>query len=350
MNVMNILFFVFIMLVIPMTIGVSVKKLELFKHWGMCYITSILLMWTIWHLLCIPFWIYQWSFSVLCYIYSGVLLAGATGSFCYSYKYCIQPLNLLSIQRKIKYLSYHEWIYGLIAIGLVLYQVHKTINSDITYNAGDDFIYVSLSNAAIYDDKLGMTGVLGTYEIKSPVKYALQTNIWFISYLAKMCNLPVALIAHTLYPVFLLLLAYMAMYLLSTKVFHDRENRLIFLIMVSVLYIYGFYSMYSVTFRLLGPIWQGKAILAVFFLPMLLYICPIILQQKYSHRFGIFLGICSVAAVSMSLGGVVTMATIWGIFILFTLCRKEREWKYLLYLLWGMAYPCGVGIFYLIMR
>ncbi len=347
---MGLVVFILFMLIIPMSMATSIRRFVKFENIGMCYIMAILFMWSLWHLLCIPFWIYQWSFTVLCQIYSCLIVAIAILSIIGGYKLVLTDIDVFKREFRKSMISKYAVIYVIMAIGLVFYQVYKTVVSDMTYNAADDYIYISFSNAAVYNDKIGMTNALGNYAIQNGPKYMLQTNIWFIAYLAKICGLPVTLIAHTVYPVFLLLLSYLAVYMLSTKIFSNIENRMIFMILVSILYIYGFYSMYSVTFRLLGPIWQGKAILATFFLPLLLYMCIEALQQNYHYTYGISFLICSVASVSMSLGGIITMMAVMGIIIFLTLLSKERCWKHILYMLWGWSYPFGIGVVYLIMR
>ena len=56
----------------------------------------------------------------------------------------------------------------------------------------------------------------------------------------------------------IILIAYATYVLLAKRLFRQRDNRLIFMVLIEVLYIYGFYSNYSATFRLLGAPWKGK--------------------------------------------------------------------------------------------
>ena len=120
------------------------------------------------------------------------------------------------------------------------------------------------------------------------------------------------------------------------------------MMILSILYIYGNYSIYSPTFRLLGPNYQGKAVLAVLFFPMLFSMMIERLERPFHKRFGYLLCLLSEAACSLTLFGAVTMivnVTTPTVLLLFS---EKHHWKRLWYIVWAGAFPLiNIGIFFL---
>ncbi len=115
-----------------------------------------------------------------------------------------------------------------------------------------------ISSAAVYDDKLYATGVVwGEYLSKVDMHYALKGIYVFYAYVSAVTGLNVSIIEHTVCTAVFLVMTYAAFYLLSKYLFpkdEDKNNRLMFLIILSVLFLFGMYSHYSITFRLFGVI------------------------------------------------------------------------------------------------
>ena len=243
-----------------------------------------------------------------------------------------------------------EWIYIVLAAGFLVVQLYYAVFYSTTYMSYDDATYIVYANAAKYDNGMYLTNV--TSGIAQPLdrQRALQSSIIFIAYLSKVTTVNVAAIAHTVMPVQIILMAYATYYLMSLTILKKRDNRLIFLLLVEVLYVFGYYSHYSMTFRLLGPVWQGKAILAILLTPYLFTVLPQIFGEDYSTRNGIRIAMLSVAASAMSLVGAGTMVIITAIVGILLTLFVYKKYKNVLYLAWGSTLPLLYMIMYLVLR
>ena len=90
--------------------------------------------------------------------------------------------------------------------------------------------------------------------------------------------------------------------------------------------------------------------LAVSLTPLVLTMMAKKLVEPYQWKVGVLLLLLSLAAVSLTLWGTGTMAVIVTIPVLLSLFRKERDWKHLLYILWGCAAPAGFVLVFLLYR
>lgn len=94
-----------------------------------------------------------------------------------------------------------------------------------------------------------------------------------------------------------------------------------------MLHIYGYNSQYSITFRLLGPNYQGKAVLAASLFPFLFTFLIQKLQEEFDWRAGALLLIISASAAALTLFGVPTMIMNTSLVIVLSLFRKDRRWN-----------------------
>ena len=289
------------------------------------------------HILAFLFAYFHLRFHVLTIVYS-VLLAGA----CTINVIKIRKQGPIIPREKIRTwekLHWHEWIMlagFLIAVGI---QIYQGIVLDPTYMAADDAAYVTMANDALTADYMGTTDPYTGNAAALDLSRAIQTSLFFPAYLTALSGISVAVMEHTVQYVQLLMLAYTIYIYLSGELFEKRDNCLAFAAFVSVFYIFGYHSMYSLTFRLLGPNYQGKAILAVSLTPMVFGILIHILKEPYRWQNGLLLLILSLAAVSLTLWGTGTMLIIVTLPVLLSLIRKQRYWKHLLYIPWGVAAP-----------
>ncbi len=299
------------------------------------------------HILTFLFAYFHLRFHILIIVYS-VLLAGA----CIISMIRIGETGPLILRKEIKSwekLHWHEWILLAVFIVAVAVQVYHGFTSDLTYMAADDSVYVTMANDALTADYMAIvepyTGVTAGLNMTR----AIQTSLFFPAYLTAMSGVSVATMEHTVQYIQLIILAYTIYIYLAGELFKKRENRLAFLVFIAVFYIFGFHSIYSLAFRLLGPNYQGKAILAVSLTPLVMGILIHILKEPYSRWNGLMLFISSLAAISLTLWGTGTMAVIVIFPVLLSLIRKKRNWKHLWYILWGVTAPAAFIALYTIL-
>ena len=139
---------------------------------------------------------------------------------------------------------------------------------DPTYMTYDDAGYTAFSSDVLATDFMFITDPITGFFTQISFR-VIQTSLLFPAYITRMTGMPVTLVERTFSYVVNLLVAYGCYVYLAEDLYPKRENRFIFLIILSTVYIFGYHSHYSMTFRLLGPNSQGKAILAVTLVPML---------------------------------------------------------------------------------
>ncbi|MBR3124316.1 MAG: hypothetical protein IKF42_02635, partial [Mogibacterium sp.] len=203
---------------------------------------------------------------------------------------------------------------------------------DFTWMSADDNSYVVWANDAVFTDKMFLineaTGVAGRFNVHR----AMQASLMFLASLSVLSGIPVVTVEHCILQVFYLLLAYTVYYYMAEVLFEAYEKRWIFLIFVSLLYVYGYYAPFNTSFRLLMPNYQGKAVLAVSLTPLMFSIMAEVLKAEFDWKIGVLLAMLSVASVSLTLIGAVAIVVFVGFPVIMSSIQRGRSWKNLLYI------------------
>ena len=287
-------------------------------------------------------------FHVIVIVFSVVLLIAVAMSSLYLYRHKLTPKRC-SIKNWKKF-SWYEWILALVFLVSFSTQIIRGFTYDLTYMSYDDATYVAYAADALETDYIGMvdayTGVAGCLSIHRTI----QTSLVFPSYLSTISGISIATIEHTVLYIQLIVLSYTIYYCMADELCEKRENKLLFISFISVFYIFGYHSHYSLTFRLLGPNYQGKAILAVSLTPMIFLFLTKKLSEPYEWKSGVLMLLFSLSAVSLTLWSVGTLFAIVVITTILSLFRRERQWKHLLYIPWCLIIPLGFASYYLLYR
>ena len=171
------------------------------------------------------------------------------------------------------------------------------------------------------------------------MKRAMQGFLFYPAWLGWISGIHVTVAARTVMESVHLVMAYCVYAAMALTLFRKREDALIFLLLLTLLYLMGHYSHYSPTFRLFGPNYQGKATLAVIFFPLVFTLLMLKLKEPYQGSFGVLLMLLSLAAVSLTLFGTVTVVANVALPVVIHLIRKPRRWEGLLYVLLASVFP-----------
>lgn len=287
-------------------------------------------------------------FHAIVIVFSLVLFLSTVCSLYYSFHYKL----FLSKHNKEKWKIYtwFEWMLFLVFIASLAIQIIRGFTYDITYMSFDDAVYTAYAKDAVESNYIGIVDpYIGEGGFLDNLR-AIQTSLVFPAYLSVVSGVSIASIEHTVQYIQSIVLAYSIYIYMADELFEKRENKLFFISFVSLFYIFGYHSHYSLTFRLLGPNYQGKAVLAVSLTPLIFNFWTRMLSEPYQWKAGLLLFLYSLAAVSLTLWGAGTMLVIVAIPIVLSLFRKGRQWKYLLYILWGCIAPLGFVGYYLLCR
>ena len=267
-------------------------------------------------------------------IYSVFLLGVCTWSI-----WTIQKEHLIPKRISIKRLSGFEIIYLCAFLVVFGIQIYNGFRYDLTYMSLDDETYTVIAEQALEGQGLGNIDSATGQATMLNLKYGLPGWLYYPAFVAFFCKLSVTTVAHTVQYIQLILLAYAVYWYLSGLLFDDRQNRLIFLLFLALFYWFGYHSHYSLTFRLLGPNYQGKAVAAVSLTPLVFALLIKKLDEPFQWRFFWLLFLLGAAACGLSFWGAGTFLVILTLPILISLFFKSRNFKHLLYIVSGSAVP-----------
>ena len=203
----------------------------------------------------------------------------------------------------------------------------------------DDATYTAFGSDALATELLFQNNVhTGVFQPLTG-RYYFYTDLIYNAWITRMTGIPITMVARTVQAVYVFILAYMVYAYMAEDLFSSRENRYIFLLLLSFLYLFGYYSHYSATFRLLGPNTQGKAIATTVLTPLLLVLMKKKMTEKYDWKVGLLLMLFSHAATGLSLWGMGMAVIAVALSVFLSLFRKNRSWKHVLYIVWIGFFP-----------
>lgn len=311
------------------------------------YISGYYTMLALFQLICVPMCFLKGKFSVLVVVYTIVIFAIAGFSWV-KFVFSIKKKPICK-EKMVACLEKDEMFYIFLIVAILFVQVYYALFYGISVMSYDDATYLVYANSAIEGNYMYIFNVTTGVQQALDFQRSLQSSIIFIAYLSKVTMVNVPTMAHTIMVVQIILIAYATYVLLAKRLFRQRDNRLIFMVLIEVLYIYGFYSNYSATFRLLGAPWQGKAIFAIALTPYLFVVLPRVLRERYSVRNGLFIFILSLAASSLSLAGAGTSIVIVCLMVVLYISINKKLIN-IFYIPWAGFAPAIYCILYLIKR
>lgn len=345
MILIRILLLMVFLLLIPVLLGAKwTTVLPKGNHYRIsaCFPIGFFVELAIFQLLEVPIAYLHLPFTLLCWVFA--IIASL---------YCVHAVSFVKRRKpfviRLPRLNGWETFYLIVFLGLLGWQMINGFLMDTTIWSYDDAAYVTYAADTLRFDAIQTIDPYTGIAIPFDAHRALQGWLYFPAFLSKISGISVAAMERTVLQTFDILLAYAVYAYMASVLFERKDNGLIFLIFLSVLYIFGWYSQYSVTFRLLGPNYQGKAVLAVSLLPLLFTLLIQMLERAYSRRKGILLMLLSMAATSMTMFGAVTFMLHTTLVVVLSLFHRDRQWKHLRYIPWGVSLPalyCGVYFLY----
>ncbi len=326
---------VILLVFIPIILGLPwTKEIKCNCPWAFAYGTGFFVELALFEIVSVPFVLFHGMFSSVVVAYSCALVI-----ICCLCVWVIIKKRIIPPIKRIKKVMPTELVYFVALICIISIQIIRSFTYDISYMSYDDYGYIGWGTDAVQSNALlNISELTGTAE-PIDIKRALQTSLIFVSYLSEVSKVSVVTMAHTVQRVQYTLLCYIISWYVAGELFQKRENRFIFVLIIALFYWFGYHSHYSLTFRLLGPNYQGKAVVAVSLTPLLLLILSSKLKEKINCKIGFLLLLLSISATALSLWGAGTIIFIAGIPIILSMFQKERKWRNLLYIPWACTFP-----------
>ncbi|MCR4611674.1 MAG: hypothetical protein K5644_07225 [Lachnospiraceae bacterium] len=352
MNVLlSYLIAIILMLIIPFIFGALwVSEADAQKNWmyyGQSYAMGFFSMIAVFEIVCVPAAIMGLSFRGTMIVYS-IILAIIFALLVPALKIrCRIHLNTTKLVQK---LTAKEIVFLVLFLILLAVQLYYAIFYSRTSLAADG--YVIYSTQALEDNAFFLTNTqTGLFQERNIrwIQRILQSYNFYGAYISLCCGIHPAVIAYTAGAVSLILMAYGVYLSISAMLFKNRDQQFLFILFVSLFYIYGWYSSFSIVFRLLGVNYEGKAILAVIMTPLMLIVAQQCIERGYDTKYGLQMLILSVASCSLSLAGVYTFIAVLVAAVVLGLIR-HRNRIMLRYLWFGGAFPSLIAGIYVLCR
>lgn len=156
--------------------------------------------------------------------------------------------------------SVETLLYWGMAVGLILFQMYMAYTHE--FFDGDDAYYVAQSVIAEQTDVLYRILPYTGLSTALDYRHALASLPVWEAYLARITGIHPAIIAHSVLPLVLIPLTYLVYYRIGMRLFKGAFRKTaVFLILVSLLQIFGNTSIYTNATFFLMRTWQGKSIL-----------------------------------------------------------------------------------------
>jgi len=217
---------------------------------------------------------------------------------------------------------------GICVIALIAVQIYMYV-CYAHYDA-DDARYMANSVSAWNNGTMLLThpntGVMLPEPVGELKKDVVSPWTIWLALLARLTCIHPTVLAHTVLPVFLVLMGYGAYLLLADMLLPERKYRYLFLILVCVFEIFGYISIYASATFFLTRIWQGKSIVAGVLLPFMIALMLQFDADYDNPGWHLMIGVVNLGACLLSGVGIVYSAVLVGCFG-FSYALRHRSWR-----------------------
>lgn len=234
-------------------------------------------------------------------------------------------------------------ILGVVFLAMTAFQAR--VASKYQHTDDDDARFVALELIAVENDQMlthnpidGYPMYWNTGEVKKD-----YTSPWtmYVAACSRISGIHPAILSHRMLPMFLIPICYMAYMVMALGLFKDDwEKTFIFMIIISVVNMFGYTSTHTVSSLLLLRIWQGKAVFAGLMVPVILNLCYRLYDKPDRVPEKILLFVSCMASSLLSGGGVVMSAIAVGLYGLIVFI-KHKSVKNTIFI-WLTCSPCIV--------
>lgn len=184
-------------------------------------------------------------------------------------------------------------ILTIILIGLQVYSYVGYMHID-----DDDSFYVGTATVSVQTDSLfKYSAATGEENVENQLsRYRLGPFPIYLAIISKVIDIHPAIVAHTILPIIFVPLVYMIYGLIGNEIFKkDNKQIYYFLMIMSIINIWGNYSVRTTFSFFLIRIWQGKALLASMIIPLIILLFIKAEENNYKFNYCLLLFITILA-------------------------------------------------------
>ena len=226
------------------------------------YASGFVTMLAVFQVVAVPIILFEtWGFPRIVTIYSVLLTVLSALGLIFGFpvlRGMAADVRVLLTRRKKP--SVETALYWVLAVGLILFQMYMAYTHE--FFDGDDAYYVAQSVIAEQTDVLYRILPYTGLSTSLDIRHALASLPIWEAYLARVTGIHPTIIAHSVLPLVLIPLTYLVYYRIGMRLFKGTFRKTaIFLILVSLLQIFGNTSIYTNATFFLMRTWQGKSVL-----------------------------------------------------------------------------------------
>lgn len=317
-----------ILVIVPEILGLLITKFMKQKNILLSFLLGYIIEFAILQIIAVPMIFLKLSYRTLLYSWSGIIAILTIVSIIANFKDIKNIIINFVKDFKISKIFNKSNILLYIAILLIAMQVLVSII--FTHTDADDAFYLGTSVTSIYENNMyRVSPENGYYYGQIPSRYILAPFSMYIAIISSIIGASPVIIAHSILQPLFILLTYIVYILIAEQVFDKRKNDIsLFLIFLSIIFMFGNISTRTNFTVMYLRIWQGKAILANIILPSLwLMFSYSIKENIFINWFVMFLIILAGCLVSeMSL----VIAPLSLMLLAFVFAVKDKKINYIL--------------------
>lgn len=298
------------------------------------------------------------NFFEVCTVFSYVSVALAGAGFILAVAFMVKKKKAVSLSKSVdvsetdRKKKIENIVLWILFAGTLLFQLIQAVR--LTFPDGDDAYYVGTAsygaNMPQMYSRIPYTGATTEFD----TRHCLAPFPYFIAFLGRLSGVGVSVIAHSILPLFFILFAYGIYYLIAREVCREAREVSLFMLIVSVLFMFGNYSVYSMETFMMTRIRQGKASLGSFVLPLGFYLLLMFaknIEKNRQDKIAAVLLLASnglVGALLTTMGNFIypCMVVVGGLCV----CLGKKKWKNIFWVL-GACVPSGImALMYFVIR
>lgn len=329
MSFMNMLLVILFVGVLPLLCGLYPTKREGVQGGKLSvtkvYVYGWILIFALFEVLCVPFVVLLKSFRTFSKVYLVCVLLLAVVSVGLSvWMWKKQRAGTAQIdgykgtgnQKRIGYYILWGVVIALILAQMVYLYFYGHMD-------GDDSYYIAQSVLTDYYDTMFQRDSYTGMPIGLDERHALSVNPVFITWIANMCDMHPAAMAHSVLAPVLLMLMYCVYTLLGDALLKEHRNYVpVFVLLVNVWYIWGNVSIYTAETFMYTRTWQGKAMFANIVIPFAVYCLHEALQNKRKIQW-MMLTLLTLVAAFVTTAAVYLIPLVYGIVGIYAWVREK---------------------------
>ncbi|MDO4277127.1 MAG: DUF6077 domain-containing protein [Eubacteriales bacterium] len=307
---------VFWLVIVPGAAGAPFLRKKDSYTFGESFLTGYLFLFSAAEILILPMMYFKLPLHILVMAYGGVaFLTALWGSVC-----LFRRRTNMVRQVKLGVTKASPWLWAAVVLAVL----ETCVVVMLAHMDADDSFYVGTATTAVQTDTIfSINAYTGLEYKKLPSRYVLSPFPVFLGVVSRLAGgLHPAVMAHMVYPAVFLPMAFLVLHQLGKKWFpEEKYAQGIFLFLTAVLTWFAGYSIYNAGNFQMVRIWQGKALLAAAFLPLLMYLSLSISMEKEPRYSWLLLALANLSCCLLSSMGVILAPLVTGIFIFLGLLK-----------------------------